>query len=97
MKYKEDRFELDKILYNEQLKRVEGLPSQEILEERIERILIANIRLCVFQESLHKDSTISRRLTRIRQICKDPISKALLHHYPIHRLPFTKRLICVLA
>ncbi|CFB59097.1 family 2 glycosyl transferase [Streptococcus pneumoniae] len=97
MKYKEERFELDKILYNEQLKRVEGLPNQEILEERIERILIANIRLCIFQESLYKSSRIHKRLQRIRQICKDPISKSVLRHYPIHRLPFTKRLICVLA
>ena len=90
MKYKEDRFELDKILYNEQLKRVEGLPNQEILEERIERILIANIRLCVFQESLHKSSRIHKRLQRIRQICKDPVSKAVLHHYPIHRFNLIK-------
>ena len=97
MKYKEDRFELDKILYNEQLKRVKGLPNQEILEERIERILIANIRLCIFQESLYKSSRIHKRLQTIRQICKDPISKAVLYHYPIHRLPFPKRLICVLA
>lgn len=97
MKYKEDRFELDKILYNEQLKRVEGLPSQEVLVERIERILIANIRLCVFQESLHKYSKISERLAKIRKICKDPVTKAVLHHYPIHRLPFPKRLICVLV
>ena len=97
MKYKEDRFELDKILYNGQLKRVQGLPNQEILEERIERILIANIRLCIFQESLYKSFRIHKRLQKIRQICKDPVSKAVLHHYPIHRLPFPKRLICILA
>lgn len=97
MKYKLDRFELDKVLYHEQLRRVEGLPNQETLVERIQRIFISNIRLCIFQEALHKENSNKIRLERLREICRDTETKEVLAIYPIHRLPFPKRLICILA
>lgn len=95
MKYKKDRFEMDKTLYYKQLQMIKTF-SNSTLEERIERIFLANMRLCVFQEILNEKIPLKEKRINISVINKDELSRKILHKYPIKRLPFAKRIVCIL-
>ncbi len=95
MKYQSNRFEMVKILYKKQLELVNDMPNKAVLIERIQRIFIANMRLCAIQEVLSKQK-IKTILRNIKIINNDEISKKVLSEYSINKLPIKKRIIAML-
>lgn len=94
VKYKKNRFELDKTLYLEQLKRIENYDNYTVLKNRIQRMFLANIRLCLIQECLAIKNIIAKR-REIVKICNDFEVKDVIGAYPIMKLPITKRVVCL--
>lgn len=96
MKYKADRFEMDKVLYREQMRKISAFEERRVLQERVQRIFIANVRLCIIQEVLNRDKNKKEAFENIKSICKDLLVQEVLQKYPVDKLPAAKKIMCVL-
>lgn len=96
MKYKVDRFEMDKVLYREQMRKISAFEERRVLQERVQRIFIANVRLCIIQEALNRDKDKKEACENIKRICKDLLVQEVLQKYPVDKLPAAKKIMCVL-
>jgi len=93
--YKEDRFDKCVILYSEQLRRVSNyLPDEKLLgmaKQRIQRILLANARYCIFQ--ICKAFPYYRKSRNyIKNICANSLLRQVLTEYPWNNNPFKYRI-----
>lgn len=86
--YNPERFQKEKILYNEVIKRLEVLMPKEEFALRAQRMFLGRVRSCVMRAVNEKSINLRQE---IRKICTDDLVTKILKEYPIHLNPFRHR------
>lgn len=92
--YKKDRFDRVKKLYLYEEKLLKQMGIYEAGKLQLMRTFIANVRVCIMQETafgIQSHSTKNAR-KRIKEYCKDRTMQTVLRNYPYHRLPLRQRI-----
>lgn len=96
-KYKPDRFEKCKILYNEVLKRIETVYEDDIAIYRLQRQFFVNVRGCIKQEgSKISNKSFIDSIISITDICKDSLIQDIILKYPIKKIKIKQRVFLYL-
>lgn len=96
-KYKSDRFEKCKILYEELKNQVSKIYEDNIAILRIQRQFFVNIRGCIKQENTKiSNKSIKEAIINIEYICKDKMIQDIIANYPLERLQLKQRLFLYL-
>ena len=86
-KYRGDRYQLCKNLYNEMLLRIEKNEYPEIYKIRLMRSMFNYWRMCLAQEKRSvSGKTKAEQRESISKLCKDNVTKDILNQYPIREL-----------
>lgn len=96
-KYKSDRFEKCKILYEELKNQVNKIYDDDMAILRVQRQFFVNIRECIKQENTkisHKN--IKEAISNIEYICKDDVIQDIIADYPVKKLNIKQRLFLYL-
>ncbi|WP_294368366.1 glycosyltransferase family 2 protein [uncultured Clostridium sp.] len=95
-KYKEDRFEKCKILYNEIYSKINFYNNNNLAIYRLQRQYFVNIRVCIKQENI-KISKLSynNAIKNIKKICNDEQLQNIIKNYPINKLGIKQKLFLI--
>lgn len=95
-RYKKDRFEMYKKLYDYELRLLRKFSSYEVLKERAQSIFLANTRVVILQEVQFAGTNGYRYAwEQIRQICNDRHIRKVIRSYDYNQMPVKQRLLCV--
>lgn len=95
-RYKADRFEMYKKLYNYEIKLLRKHPSFEDLKERAQSIFLANTRVVILQEVQFAQANGFRYAwDKVHQICNDRQIRKVIRTYDYSQMPVKQRLFCV--
>lgn len=89
--YLKERFNKEKELYLELIKKLKKLKIYNKAELRLKRMFIARSRICILHEAQQKRKT-KEVLERIKVIVNDKELQHVLNKYPIKKLPVKKRI-----
>ena len=66
----------------------------EVGKLQLMRTFIANVRVCIMQETAFGIQNHSKKNARkrIKGYCNDRVVQTVLHNYPYHRLPLRQRI-----
>lgn len=86
--FRTDRFDKDKVLYDEIKRRLSRIYSEEVINRRTDRFLIARARFDM-KQIVHHKSVIGEVATckAVERICKDQDLVNILKRYPINKMP----------
>ena len=90
-KYRKDRFEASKRMFEKLCEETEVFDSDEI-RQRCERAFMNNLMVCVRQEVRFSDRPDVNAKERLREICSDETVQKVLSSYPVSKLPVQPRL-----
>ena len=94
--YREDRFEKNKILYVEEMRKLKEIGLMKEAKLRVYRMYIADIRCCIMQEAANSSKNgLRKTIKNISKICKDKMTQEILSHYPYNKLPIKQRIFSV--
>lgn len=86
--YRKDRFNKNKILYFEILRKVKKLGIYELVNSRVDNSFIDSTRYCIMEEVRYSNENgYSVALRNIKNICEDSTIQEVIERYPIARLP----------
>lgn len=86
-KYRGNRYQLCKNLYNEMLLRINKNKFPEIYKIRLMRSMFNYWRMCFAQEKRSvSGKTIAEQKESISELCKDSLTKDILNQYPMRKL-----------
>lgn len=86
--YRSDRFEKNKMLYFEILKKVKNIGIDNLAKLRLERLFLGLVRVCISQEVEYSNKNSKQTaLQNIKSICNDDVIQRILDRYPIYELP----------
>lgn len=95
-RYKKDRFEMYKKLYNYEIKLLKKYDSFEALKERAQSIFLANTRVVILQEVQFANANgYCYAWNQIRRICQDRLIRKVIRFYDYGQMPIKQRLFCI--
>lgn len=95
-KYRSDRFEKIKILYKEELRKLDTIGILNEAKLRVYRLFICNARCCIMQEASNSNKIgIKKAIQNIKIICKDEMTQEILSNYPYKKLPIKQRIFSI--
>lgn len=92
-KYRENRYQLSKNLYNEMILRIDKDGFPRIYKIRLMRSMFNYWRMCLAQEKRSvSGKTIAGQRKSISKLCRDDLTKDILNQYPMESLGKKQRL-----
>ncbi|SHJ28703.1 glycosyltransferase family 2 protein [Pseudobutyrivibrio xylanivorans] len=91
-RYREDRFDASKRLYNKLCESIADIDSADIAERAI-RCFMNNLIFCLKQEEFHSKNRYFKALGRIKEYSSDSLVQELLVKYPIDKMKKTNKLL----
>lgn len=93
-KYRENRFELQKVMYLELVDRTQKLGIYEICAQRLMTTFIAIARYSIkLEEKFEKQNSRKKAIENIKRICKDNVLKEVLLQYDGSWLTIKNRIV----
>ena len=91
-RYRADRFEASKKLYNKVCEYLEEL-SNDDLNERARRCFMNNLLLCLKQEEVYSKNRLKEAIGKIKEFSSDSFVQDLLATYPVYKMQRANRII----
>lgn len=96
LSYIVNRFEKNKILYFEIIRKIQNIGIVNLAELRISRAFLGAVRSCIGEEVKYSSKNGKQiTLQNIKSICNDNLIQKVLDRYPIYQLPLKHKVFCI--
>jgi hypothetical protein len=95
-KYRQDRFDATKKLYEKLCDSVDELSNSDI-NYRVIRAFMNNMIVCFKQEEAYSKKRFFEAISMIKSYCSDAMTMELINIYPIDELPLKTKILFILV